>query len=261
MPKYNKSYTDMSSENESSSLKEDDSSTKMLFEPVLVISRLAEVSLYPLGTKIYVRGNSIRIQPYSFAQPLTRWMAGDSREDLTYLYEPIRRFSQIYRTKTNEPQRVVLKPIVERAIQGLEKLRNTYGTHRIIDHSLAYYQTFLVQCIRPNERAFTHRSPFLGGAKSMITEVPQIDLADMAGDESNERSGASPSASGVAKAKIDKLSGVWALDDIRMLRTMLAETDEASGEDEKASRLKTLKSFLDSKELEVQKALDGIHRP
>jgi hypothetical protein len=95
----------------------------------------------------------------------------------------------------------------------------------------------------------------------MITEVPQIDLADMAGDESNERSGASPAASSAASAKIDKLSGVWALDDIRMLRTMLAETDEASGEDEKTSRLKTLKSFLDSKELEVQKALDGIHRP
>jgi len=242
----------MSSENESSSLKEDDPSAKMLFEPVLVLSRLAEVSLYPLGTKIYVRGNSVRIQPYSITQPITRWMAGDSREDLTYLYEPIRRFSHIYRNKTNDTQRAILKPIVERAIQGLEKLRNTYGTHRIIDHSLAYYQTFLVQCIRPNERAFTHRSPFMGSAKPMITEIPQIDLAADSDEETNERDSSS---------KIDKLSGVWALDDIRMLRTMLAETDDASGEDEKMSRLKTLNSFLDSKELEVQKALDGIHRP
>jgi len=248
----------MSSENESSSLKEDDSSVKMLFEPVLVLSRLAEVSLYPLGTKIYVRGNSIRIQPYSFTQPISRWMSGDSREDLTYLYEPVRRFSHIYRTKTNDTQRTILKPIVERAIQGLEKLRNTYGTHRIIDHSLAYYQTFLVQCVRPNERAFTHRSPYMGGSKPMITEIPQIDLAADLDEETNERGSVSRSPGGT---KIDKLSGVWALDDIRMLRTMLAETDEASGEDEKASRLKTLNSFLDSKELEVQKALDGIHRP
>lgn len=248
----------MSSGSESSSLKEDDPSAKMLFEPVLVLSRLAEVSLYPLGTKIYVRDNSIRIQPYSFAQPITRWMAGDSREDLTYLYEPIRRFSYIYRTKTNDTQRIVLKPIVERAIQGLEKLRNTYGTHRIIDHSLAYYQTFLVQCVRPNERAFTHRSPFMGSTKSMITEIPQIDLAAESDDDSNERDASSRSSGSI---KIDKLSGVWALDDIRMLRTMLVETDDASGEEEKASRLKTLKSFLDSKELEVQKALDDIHRP
>ena len=259
MPKYNKGYKNMAAENESSSLKEDDSSSKMLFEPVLVLSRLAEVSLYPLGTKIYVRGNSIRIQPYSITQPLTRWMAGDSREDLTYLYEPIRRFSHIYRTKTNDTQRMILKPIVERAIQGLEKLRNTYGTHRIIDHSLAYYQTFLVQCVRPNERAFMHRSPFTGSAKSMITEIPQIDLAEESDDDSNDRDTTSRSRS--SSGKIDKLSGVWALDDIRMLRTMLSETDDASGEDERTSRIKTLNSFLDSKELEVQKALDGIHRP
>lgn len=248
----------MSSENESSSLKEDDPSTKMLFEPVLVLSRLAEVSLYPLGTKIYVRDNSIRIQPYSIIQPLERWMAGDSREDLTYLYEPIRRFSHIYRTKTNDTQRIILKSIVEHAIQGLEKLRNTYGTHRIIDHSLAYYQTFLVQCVRPNERAFTHRSPFMDSMKPVITEIPKIDLAIDSDDESNGRDTAPYSAS---SSGIDKLSGVWALDDIRMLRTMLTETDEASGEDEKISRRNTLKSFLDSKELEVHKALDGIHRP
>ena len=249
----------MSSENESSSLKEDDSSAKMLFEPVLVLSRLAEVSLYPLGTKIYVRGNSVRIQPYSITQPFTRWMSGDSREDLTYLYEPIRRFSHIYRVKTNDTQRAILKPVVERAIQGLEKLRNTYGTHRIIDHSLAYYQTFLVQCVRPNERAFTHRSPFMGGTKPVITEIPQIDLADTSDDEGNDRDTAARSRS--SSGHIDKLSGVWALDDIRMLRTMLSETDEASGEDEKTSRIRTLNSFLDSKELEVQKALDDIHRP
>jgi hypothetical protein len=253
----------MASENESPSLKEDDSSSTMLFEPVLVISRLAQLSLYPLGTKLYVRGNTIRIQEYSVTQPLSRWMSGDSREDLTYLYDPIRRFSQIYRTKTNETQRVILRNIIDRAIQGIEKLRNTYGTHRIIDHSLAYYQTFLVQCVRPNERTFTHRSPFMTNTNShkMITEIPQIDLAD-----ENERSVGSGSTSDSSTqshsdTKLEKLSGVWALDDIRMLRTMLNETEESSGNDHRMSRLDTLGSFLNSKELEVQKALDGIHRP
>jgi hypothetical protein len=94
--------------------------------------------------------------------------------------------------------------------------------------------------------------------KPIITEIPKIDLAIDSDDESNGRDTAPYSAS---SAGIDKLSGVWALDDIRMLRTMLTETDEASGEDEKISRRNTLKSFLDSKELEVHKALDGIHRP
>lgn len=243
----------MSTENEPT-LTEDDSSTKMLFEPVLVLSRLAQVSMHPIGTKIYVRGNSIRIHPYSITQPFSRWMSGDSREDLTYLYDPIRRFSHIYRMKTNDTQRDILKPIVERAIQGIEKLRNTYGTHRIIDHSLAYYQTFLVQCIRPNERTFTHRSPFTGNSKPVITEIPRIDLAGSTATTGSDEEESDNDTN-------HKISGVWGLEDIRMLRTMLGETDDASGEDEKMSRLKTLNSFLDSKELEVQNALNGIHRP
>ena len=238
----------------SSSLKEEDPSARMMFEPVLVVSRLAQASLYPLGTKLYIRGNSIYIQPNTIIQPFTRWMAGDSREDLTYLYEPIRRFSMIYRTKTTDEQKDVLRDIVDKAIQGLEKLRDTYGTHRIIDHSLAYYQTFLVQCVRPNEKVFTHRTPVKGAAKPMITEIPEIDIG-LSSSEENVREVKT------TKTVIEKLSGVWTIDDIRMLRTMLLESDDASGEDEKNSRLKTLNAFLDSKELEIKKALDDIHRP
>jgi len=252
----------MSSENESSSLKEEDSSPKMLFEPVLVVARLAQLSMYPIGSKLYVRENSIRIQSYSFTQPLTRWMSGDSREDLTYLYEPVRRFSHLYRTKTSNTQRTILRPIVEKAIRGLEKLRNTYGTHRIIDHSLAYYQTFLVRCVRPNERVFTHRSPYLESSAPIITEVPAIDMEDTNdGDSINERGTDDTHSQASTRSKMDKLSGVWALDDIRMLRTMLIETEESSGDDQRKSRTATLNSFLDSKDLEVLKAFDDIHRP
>ena len=233
----------MNKDEDTSPIKEEDTTTKMLFEPVLVLSRLAQLSLYPMGTRLYVRDNTVRIHSTGITQSITRWIAGDSREDLTYLYEPLQRFCRIYMTKTNKAQRNILKSVIERALTGLEVLRKTYGTHRIIDHSLAYYQTFLVRCLHPSTFGDSRKKHPLGPHDASL--LADIDDASEAGTDS----------------KIDKLSGVWALDDIRMLRTMLDETDDSTSEDQKKSRLATLGSFLDSKELEVHKALDNIHRP
>lgn len=284
------------------SLREESNAEESLFEPVLVVSRLAQASLYPVGTKLYVRDNAIYIQPPSLFQSVNRWWSGDSREDLSYLYEPIQRFTQIYKNKAHKRHREILKGIVENAIVGLEKVRDTYGAHRIIDHSLAYYQTFLVKCIGSKMEVIPKRSPFhppMGVEKEAV--VPEMSLEDASGDSKSgkekekerekgrdkekekerskekerEKDGKdkksaisfTPETStgddgdDDAKTSGDRLSGIWSFDDIQMLRTMIQEAKDSTNDDERQSRLTTLDAFLNSKELDIRRAIEGSHRP
>jgi len=288
------------------SLREESNAEESLFEPVLVVSRLAQASLYPVGTKLYVRDNAIYIQPPSLFQSVNRWWSGDSREDLSYLYEPIQRFTQIYKNKAHKRHREILKGIVENAIVGLEKVRDTYGAHRIIDHSLAYYQTFLVKCIGSKMEVIPKRSPFhppMGADKGEA--VPEMSLEDAPGDSKSGsgkekekekekeksrdkerekdrhiREGGkekekdkkavisftpeTPSGEDGdddAKTSGDRLSGIWSFDDIQMLRTMIQEAKDSTNDDERQSRLTTLDAFLNSKELDIRRAIGGGHRP
>ena len=229
-------------------LAEEDSIIDMSLEPVLVLARLAQISLYPVGSKLYLREGMIRIQEYGVMQPLYRWIGGDSREDLTYLFDPIRRFTDIYKNKTTKRLRNVMKNIVGAAVSGLEKLRETYGSHRIVDHSLAYYQTFLIQCADLNVVVSNiKRSPFIGGNDTSTSDIPPLELADKVLPESSSRA--------------SSVIGVWTNDDIQMLATMIIEGQSAEGDEQLKSRLNTIESFLKSKEIEIKKMIDSQARP
>lgn len=229
-------------------LTEEDSVIDMSLEPVLVLARLAQISLYPVGSKLYLREGMIRIQEYGVMQPLFRWMGGDSREDLTYLFDPIRRFTDIYKNKTTRTLRDVMKNIVGAAVSGLEKLRETYGSHRIVDHSLAYYQTFLIQCADLKVVVSgVKRSPFISANDTSTDDIPPLELVDKVIPE------------GISKAS--NVIGVWSNDDIRMLATMIEEGKSAEGNVQLKSRMKTIESFLESKEIEIKKMIDAQVRP
>ena len=229
-------------------LAEEDTIIDMSLEPVLVLARLAQISLYPVGSKLYLREGMIRIQEYGVMQPLFRWIGGDSREDLTYLFDPIRRFTDIYKNKTTKKLRDVMKNIVGAAVSGLEKLRETYGSHRIVDHSLAYYQTFLIQCADLKVVVSgIKRSPFIGGNDNSTDDIPPLELSDKVIPEANSRA--------------SNVIGVWTNDDIQMLATMIIEGKSAEGEVQLKSRLNTIESFLKSKEIEIRKMIDSQVRP
>jgi hypothetical protein len=302
----------MASSSADTTLHEESNVADSLFEPVLVVSRLAQASLYPVGTKLYVRDNAIYIQPPSLFQSVNRWWSGDSREDLSYLFEPIQRFTQIYKNKAHKRHREILKTIVESAITGLEKVRDTYGAHRIIDHSLAYYQTFLVKCIGSKMTVVPKRSPFhppmpdSEGVPEMSLEDAPADVSsgkssdskkfgkskdekekdrsgkddrdrekekerDKSGKERDKKSGIAFTPDVVSgedgddesgkPSLAEKLSGIWSFDDIQMLKTMIQEARDSSNEDERQSRLTTLDSFLNSKELDIRRVIEGSHRP
>lgn len=233
------------------SLTEEDSIVDMALEPVLVLARLAQISLYPVGSKLYLRNGMIRIHSNDLIQPIIRWMAGDSREDLTYLFDPIRKFTDIYKNKTSDELRFVMKKIVQHAVNGLERLRETYGSHRIVDHSLAYYQTFLIQCADLKVTVSgVKRSPFVHpeSAKDM-DDIPSLELSDRVLPE-NKRT-----------TKDASVIGVWSTEDIRMLSNMINEASSAEGNDQIKSRLKTIESFLETKEIQIKNILFSSQRP
>lgn len=235
----------MSSEN---LLSEEGSLIDMSLEPVLVLARLAQISLYPIGSKLYLRDGMIRIHTSGFMQPMYRWVSGDSREDLTYLFEPIRKFTDIYRTKTTKVQKEAMRQIIHAAVTGLEKLRETYGSHRIVDHSLAYYQTFLIQCADLKVYAAgVKRSPFLNLPEG-DDDIPPLELSTKVLPEPVSQN---PS----------KTIGVWTMDDIYILSRMIEDARDADGNDQITSRLNTIESFLETKELAIRDAMRSSSRP
>jgi hypothetical protein len=229
------------------SLAEEDSIAEMVLEPVLVLARLAQISLYPAGTKMFLQDGVFHIQEVSITQSMYRWWNKYSREDLTYLFEPIRRFTTIYKNKTTFEQKEVLNEIIKYSVTGLEKLRDTYSSQRSLDHSLAYYQSFLLQCANLKGTPEIKRTPYLRAVENVrTTSPPPLEL----------------SSECVSISKFhDKLSGIWSLEDIRLYRTLLVEVEGAEGEEQRQSHLKTLNSFLETKEIEIKNIMDSIHRP
>ena len=227
-------------------LTSDDDIIDMTLEPVLVLARLSQVSLQPVGTKLYIRDGMVQLHSTGIMQPIVRWMGGDSREDLTYLFEPIRKFTEIYQKKATREQKTLMKQLIEHAVSGIEKLRETYGSYKIVDHSLAYYQTFLIHCGKLSiKSSAVKRSPYMEGIDSPI-EIPPLPLED--DEEYTER-------------EMSKIAGIWSMEDLRMVCSIIHEIDSSANQDQRDARMKTLESFLNTKEVDIRRAIRENQRP
>ena len=107
-----------------------------ILEPLSVIIKLATVSLYPIGTKIAVYNNKLRIHSPTIFQGTIRWSCGSTRGDIHLLLNPITKalynYSPYIHTK--------YKHLFESAIKGLEKLKQSYNDESsILSHALDYY--------------------------------------------------------------------------------------------------------------------------
>tara|TARA_A100001015_G_scaffold136229_1_gene151135 strand:+ start:3091 stop:3822 length:732 start_codon:yes stop_codon:yes gene_type:complete len=227
-------------------LTSDDDIIDMTLEPVLVLARLSQVSLQPVGTKLYIRDGMVQIHSTGIMQPIVRWMGGDSREDLTYLFEPIRKFTEIYQKRATREQKTLMKQLIEHAVSGIEKLRETYGSYKIVDHSLAYYQTFLIHCGKLSiKSSAVKRSPYMEGIDSPI-EIPPLPLED---DEA------------YTEREMSKIAGIWSMEDLRMVCSIIHEIDSSANQDQRDARMKTLESFLNTKEVDIRRAIRENQRP
>lgn len=109
-----------------------------IIEPLTCLIKLAILSFKPTGTKICIYENSIYIQEPGLFQGTIRWISGDNRNDLHYLYSPISKCL----LKWNPTENEAIKNIYALAIKGLTKLKGGYNCHNcssLTSHSIDLY--------------------------------------------------------------------------------------------------------------------------
>jgi hypothetical protein len=113
----------------------------MILEPLQVMVQLALLSQSPIGTKVSVSDNILRLHPPSYLQGVWRWYNSDGKDDLYYLFHAIRRYYKWYKSEDNK----IYNHILTSAINGIEKLIITYSAaeQTSITHTLALYKNVL----------------------------------------------------------------------------------------------------------------------
>ena len=113
----------------------------MILEPMQVMIQLAILSHEPIGTKIHVSNNILKLQRPTYLQGIERWWNSDNKDDLYYLFHAIRRYYKWYKNKNDEVYDYILK----KAIQGIDSLIETYKqTDKIsIRQTLSLYKNIL----------------------------------------------------------------------------------------------------------------------
>ena len=113
----------------------------MILEPLQVMITLAQLNFYPIGTKIKIYKNVLYLNEPSSLQGLFRWLEGDSKDDLYYLFHAIRRYYKWYKTIDSKVYELILKL----AKEGIKKLISTYqaANQKTILHTLSLYHNIL----------------------------------------------------------------------------------------------------------------------
>ncbi len=113
----------------------------MILEPLQVMITLAQLNFSPIGTKIKIHKNILYLHQPSSLQGMFRWLDGDSKDDLYYLFHAIRRYYKWYKSLDDKIYSLILKL----AKGGIKKLITTYqnANHKTILHTLSLYHNIL----------------------------------------------------------------------------------------------------------------------
>ena len=113
----------------------------MILEPLQVMIQLALLEHCPVGTKVSVSDNILRLQMPTLFQGVWRWYNHDGKDDLYYLFHAIRRYYKWYKSQNNR----IFNYILTAAIKGLNKLLLTYSKtdQTAITHTLSLYKNVL----------------------------------------------------------------------------------------------------------------------
>ena len=115
--------------------------TDRVLEPLQAMIQLALLSYCPIGTKLCVNNNILSLQLPTFSQGVWRWFNKDSKDDLYFLFNAVKRYYMWYRGEDNR----VFDQILDLAKAGISRLIETYKrTEKAsIIHTLSLYKTIL----------------------------------------------------------------------------------------------------------------------
>lgn len=113
----------------------------LILEPFQVMVQLALVSFCPVGTKISISNNILKLQKPTLFQGALRYWNNDNKDDLYYLFHAIRRYMKWYK----DPDNKITVFILKLAKNGLNKLIETYAQSdkKSITQTLSLYKNVL----------------------------------------------------------------------------------------------------------------------
>ena len=115
--------------------------TDRVLEPLQAMLQLALLSYCPIGTKLCVNDNLLSLQLPTFSQGVWRWFNKDSKDDLYFLFNAVKRYYMWYK----EEDDITYKQILHLAKKGISRLIETYKKtdKSSIIHTLGLYRTIL----------------------------------------------------------------------------------------------------------------------
>ena len=115
--------------------------TDRILEPLQAMIQLALLSYCPVGTKLCVNNNLLSLQLPTFSQGVWRWFNKDSKDDLYFLFNAVKRYYLWYKEEDNE----IFNQILHLAKKGITKLIDTYKKtdKASIIHTLSLYRSIL----------------------------------------------------------------------------------------------------------------------
>lgn len=141
----------------------------MILEPLQVLIQLAILSFLPIGTKMSISENILKLQQPTMLQGVWRWYQQDNKDDLYYLFHAIRRYYKWYKDRDDQ----VFAEILRLAIKGIQKLTDTYNKIGIttITHTLNLYKNILEQDSKELFKDETEQSINIDTVFEKITDI------------------------------------------------------------------------------------------
>lgn len=119
-----------------------------VLDPLSVIIKLAILSNKPVGTKVMIQNYVIQFQEPGYFQALCRYVMNSNKQDLQFLYNPIKLACQHYLSKEMIEKTPRIKTLFVRAQQGIEKLKETYKSSSLICLCLNYYNIIITNFLQ-----------------------------------------------------------------------------------------------------------------
>jgi hypothetical protein len=196
---------------------------KYILDPLSVIIKLAILAKKPIGSKITIDSNTIFIQEIGPFQGLVRFVYNGKKEEIQYLYNPIEFACSRYLTDTYIKKYPRLKILFQNAINGLDKLYETYKQNIIFTHAIFMYKSLISN----------HLSKSVVGTKTVVSTFnPLLFIPDSITNEyTNEI--------------IDNFSLIWNDERINIVLNMIEFIDADSVFDKSIKCLEDLLNIID----------------
>lgn len=157
---------------------------RIYIEPLLVISRLAQLSVYPVGTIVHIIHdmpklvNIGRDECVEGRDQYSKYKLNELIFTIEQLWEPIVDYTEWYKKSLSDKYKPDYTTLTLRAIQGVQKLRDLAGSRVAIEAMLSRIVVLLADCcgVEVPGGLASKRSPYVGSLFGSDAMPPDLAL-------------------------------------------------------------------------------------